>query len=205
MDVPFMSRPGAMKMLIGGAAAAIGGIITLATYSAATSSPEGGSYVVLYGAIGFGALNFLIGAFQFASYTLKSPEARAQDDAVLGVRLLVNAMASVSLADGEVEESELATISAIVLELTGQYMAPAAIEELTADIRKSETVISSVIDDHFARLPTGFAELIVRGCYLVAAADGAISHPESIRIDSIARALRLDPDQVADIAADLTT
>lgn len=193
-----------MKMLIGGGAAAIGTIITLATYSAAASSREGGSYVVLYGAIGFGALNFVIGAFQFASYTLKSPEARAQDDTILGLRLLINAMASISLADGEVEESELATISAIVLELTGQYMAPAAIEQLTTDIRKSDTVISSLIEDHRGRLPPGFAELIVRGCYLVAAADGAVSQPEGIRIDSIARALRLDQDQVAEIKADLT-
>jgi hypothetical protein len=52
-----MSKPGVSRMMIGGGAALIGGLITLATYSAASG---GGTYVVFYGAIGFGALNFAV-------------------------------------------------------------------------------------------------------------------------------------------------
>lgn len=41
--------------------AAGGGLLTLVTYSAASSDPQGGTYYVFYGAMGIGALQFLYG------------------------------------------------------------------------------------------------------------------------------------------------
>ena len=188
-----------MKMLVGGGVAAAGGLITLATYSAASSG--GGSYVVLYGAIGFGALNFVIGAAQFLAYSLKSPSARERDGAVLGIQLLLNAMVSVSSADGEIDDTEVSTILAIVHELTQQYIDPASVNELADEIKKFGIPIASTIGDYRERLPSGFDELIVRACYLTAAADGVIAAVERRRIEDISRALRLRPDQLIRIAA----
>lgn len=44
-----------------------GSVVTAATYGAASSNPNGGSYVVAWGAIVFGTLQFLRGLMQFAA------------------------------------------------------------------------------------------------------------------------------------------
>jgi hypothetical protein len=48
-------------MLIGAGFCIVGLIITIATYAAAASSRSGGTYVVAWGAIIFGALQFFRG------------------------------------------------------------------------------------------------------------------------------------------------
>lgn len=60
-----MRDAGARKMAIGIAVCAIGAVVTYFTYTAATASPTGGSYVVAWGAILFGGLQFLRGLYQW--------------------------------------------------------------------------------------------------------------------------------------------
>jgi len=55
---------GLRNMAIGGVICLIGIVVTAATYSAASN---GGHYVVAWGAIAFGALQFFKGLFQLAS------------------------------------------------------------------------------------------------------------------------------------------
>jgi len=58
-------RDAALKnMAIGGVVCVIGLIITIGSYSAASSSATGGSYVVAWGAVLFGGFQFLKGLFQ---------------------------------------------------------------------------------------------------------------------------------------------
>lgn len=58
-------RQAAMKnMAIGAAICIIGIVVTVGTYSAASSSSSGGSYVIAWGAIIFGAVRFFRGLTQ---------------------------------------------------------------------------------------------------------------------------------------------
>lgn len=58
------SGSSAMKnMLIGAAIAIVGIVITVGTYASAASTPGGGRYVVFYGLIIVGAIQFLRGLF----------------------------------------------------------------------------------------------------------------------------------------------
>ncbi len=52
------------NMLIGGLWCIGGTVVTVLTYQAAANNPGGGSYVVAWGAIIFGAFQFLRGVFQ---------------------------------------------------------------------------------------------------------------------------------------------
>ncbi len=62
-----VQKAGQKNMLVG-AIWCIGGIVvTAATYGAAASSPTGGSYVVAWGAIVFGAVQFFRGVAQSAA------------------------------------------------------------------------------------------------------------------------------------------
>ena len=61
-------QTGVTNMLVGGAFFVVGTIITIATFSSATSS--GGSYYICWGAMLFGAIQFIQGLIQF----LTAPE-----------------------------------------------------------------------------------------------------------------------------------
>jgi hypothetical protein len=51
-----------MRKMITGAAWAIGGaLVTYLTYASASSNPGGGTYVITWGAVGFGVYDFLTG------------------------------------------------------------------------------------------------------------------------------------------------
>jgi hypothetical protein len=53
------------SMAIGGIICVIGIVVTLGSYSAASASPSGGSYVVAWGAVVFGGLQFFRGLMQY--------------------------------------------------------------------------------------------------------------------------------------------
>ncbi|MEX2459548.1 MAG: hypothetical protein WD770_11265 [Actinomycetota bacterium] len=59
------ARRAFVRMWIGGAVAVIGILVTVITYSAASSGSGGGRYVVAWGAIVFGALAFLQGLVEW--------------------------------------------------------------------------------------------------------------------------------------------
>lgn len=55
------------QMLIGGAVCLIGLAITILSYNAAASNPRGGSYVIAWGAVIFGGIQFFRGLSQYNS------------------------------------------------------------------------------------------------------------------------------------------
>src|SRR5689334_17113521 len=56
-----VQHSGGADMLIGGVICLIGVVITVGSYSMASSSPKGGSYTIAWGAIVFGGIRFLKG------------------------------------------------------------------------------------------------------------------------------------------------
>jgi tellurite resistance protein len=108
-------------------------------------------------------------------------------------------MVSVSAADGDLDEAELATISTIVYRLTGQYLDANTIVDLAAEMRKADTPIGSTIAELRGRLSPDFDVLIARACYLVATADGDVSDVEERRLIEILRGLRLTKQQIAEV------
>jgi hypothetical protein len=62
-----MREAGMKNMFIGGIVCVIGLVITVASYSAAANNPGGGSYVIAWGAVVFGAIQFFRGIFQMGT------------------------------------------------------------------------------------------------------------------------------------------
>jgi hypothetical protein len=73
-DLRRASLKRALRNMFVGAFVCIAGIlVTTLTYKAAVSNPNGGSYIIAWGAILFGAFQFLLGVFQFQSLDKGDP------------------------------------------------------------------------------------------------------------------------------------
>jgi uncharacterized membrane protein len=66
--------PGTKNMFIGSGFAILGLLITGITYATA----PGGFFVIAYGAVFVGVVQFIYGLFQYVFYYLKSPAAKAK-------------------------------------------------------------------------------------------------------------------------------
>jgi uncharacterized protein YjeT (DUF2065 family) len=62
-----LRKAGMRDMMIGGGICLLGLIMTMGTFNAATSSPGGGRYIVAWGAIIFGAIQFFRGLSRVSS------------------------------------------------------------------------------------------------------------------------------------------
>ena len=60
-------KAGQRDMVIGGLICVIGLVVTIGSYGAAASSPTGGSYVIAWGAVIFGAIQFFRGLRRYNS------------------------------------------------------------------------------------------------------------------------------------------
>ncbi len=61
--VPKAKKSGTGDMVIGGLVCVIGIVITVASYTSASNDPHGGTYVVAWGAILFGGIQFCRGIY----------------------------------------------------------------------------------------------------------------------------------------------
>ena len=107
---------GSFNMFIGGLAFIAGSALTAISWIIA----PGGYYVVAYGAIGFGALQFLFGLFQFVSHKASSTSQSTESDrAEVSGKAILQAMLATSVANGNVQDDEIEVIVTISKQLLG--------------------------------------------------------------------------------------
>ncbi|MFC1896193.1 DUF533 domain-containing protein [Thermodesulfobacteriota bacterium] len=110
--------PGIRNMQIGALCAIAGILITAITYFF-SSIRGGGTYLIAYGAIVVGAIQFVIGFFQYIAYQAKTPEGNRRIHAEATAKTILRAMMVTAAADGVVSEHEIDSIAAIYKRLFG--------------------------------------------------------------------------------------
>ncbi|MEE8500243.1 MAG: TerB family tellurite resistance protein [Kiloniellales bacterium] len=197
-----MSDPGVRNMGLGFLWFAGGGLVTLVTYSAASG---GGVYVVAYGAIAVGALQFLVGLGQFLFHRVRGPEGRAVQQAKVSVTALVQSMVAMSVADGKLDEQEIAVISQIYEQLTGAALESELIRETADEMRKHDFSISDALVQVQGQIDRSTKQLIVKAAYFVMAADSEVDEEEKKLLSEIAGSLRISDAEFGEILSEVTT
>ncbi|XBQ16146.1 MAG: DUF533 domain-containing protein [Oceanicaulis sp.] len=178
------------NIVIGGGIATVGIIITLATYSNASA---GGSYVVTWGAIVFGGVQFLVGVGEAIARSLRSPEKKQEDEAVAGSRLILQSMIYTAAADGELSEGEVAVIQIVARASIGAEIDRKFVDENYAAIaRTGDKVLDEYGFGGANRVAADDARIAVRASAMVAFADGDFDNAEMQRIQKIASKFGLD-------------
>lgn len=196
-----MEQPGARNMGLGFLWFAGGVIITWVTYTAASG---GGTYVITYGAILVGAIQFIIGLVQFLTYQAKGPEGKTHHHMEVSLRALAQTMIAMSVADGRLDDEETNTISQIYQQLTGAALEPKVIHEIAENMQKENFSISDSLNEVQSQIDDSMKSLIVRAAYFVLIADGEVEDQETKLIAEIAGALRISDVQFSRIIEELT-
>jgi hypothetical protein len=162
-----MDTPGVRAMVVGLCVCIAGIVITAVTYSAASN---GGHYIVAWGAVLFGGLQFLRGVFEFLKHSAQSPADKALANTTAAYRGLVGAMASVVRKPGEPTPGECAAIAAVVQKVANATIATDTIRRVSAALPSQN--ISSFLASKSGEITAAVKEVIIQGCFFVMGADG---------------------------------
>lgn len=187
--------PGLRNIGVGGTVFCVGLLVTVATASAAGG---GGKFVVAWGAIAFGGIQFVVGLVQYLSAPAPRgpPVPLSLELLAGGTRTVIDAMASVVHKRDAPTSAEVAAINTELVRAINGTLS-------VADIR--QLIPSSNDDSLLPKLVAGRAsinktdkEAILRGCFSVMTADGANAYALPVTTD-IGKALGLSAVQVTDV------
>lgn len=191
-----MSAPGTKNMGMGALWAIGGTVVTVVTLSAASG---GGTYVVAYGAIGIGAIQFVVGLVQYMGYQSKSPEEKNAAQADVALTSVVQAMVAMSVADGNLDDSEIEMISGLYQNLTEQTLAADDVRSIAASMEKADFSITDALENVRDMLDTESRELVLKAAYLVLIADGVVDENEEKLLNGIADSLEFSGERYGEI------
>lgn len=181
-------RPGGKNIVTGLGVAALGAVITAATYEMASG---GGVYVVAYGAIIGGSIQFIIGLVQFLGSATMTPEGRDRESAKLLVQTILQCMVYVAHSDGMLHADEMTAIKNVVRTVFGFEVDDVVIHKIAS--QEEAFVGSDYLAERRYLLDAGTKDLIAKACLLVAVAEGGVSDSEQQRIASVLSAIGAEP------------
>lgn len=195
-----MTKPGLKNIAIGGLILAAGIGITWWSYS---NAEAGESYSLFWGAIAIGAVQLLIGLFQYITFSLKSPAAKqkhyAQADLEKTRTLALMSMIYQSLSDKSLNDQEVEVIRAAFGRHLGGDLDKKEIRQLAKRVSRAD------FDAEVHQLAESVSPegrlTALRLSYLVAIADAEddIDPDEKARLAEIASSLGLPKDAVAEV------
>ena len=109
---------------------------------------------------------------------------------------MLRAMISMAAADGQVDDVESATVSAIFEKVAGESVEDEGIAAVAADIKRGDRTLTKALEAAAGDLDTFAKDGIVRAAYLVLVADGKVAGPERTRLHNIGRALDMAEDDI---------
>lgn len=174
-------------MIMGIAMAAMGLLITSATYAA----KPGGYFVVLYGAVLAGGYQAITGLFQLIGYKLKSPEGKARAQAQASVTAVLQAMLATSIADGDINDAEVQAVAIIYKKIFGGTVERAWIQQTAADMRRNRFNVEEAISDKRSLIDPEIRPMVLKAACFVATADDKVNTKESATLGAIAVALQM--------------
>lgn len=186
--------PGTYNMLMGLAVFVIGAIITVATFAAA----PGGHFVVAYGAILVGAVQFVIGGGQWLLYQSRGPEGKAAHHLKVDVRVVLRSMIAMTAADEKLDEGEVAIIRLVSQACFGQPLDKEAIEECFQQMKGDLTAFEDELNRIGGQVTEEGAFTALKAACMVAMADGEVHQSEIQAVRKLAGALRVGGDKLED-------
>lgn len=132
------------------------------------------------------------------------PAAEIQRAEALFMTAVKQIMIHLCLADGSIDQSEVAQIQAIYEQLTGSRISESELREEIDAISKSPPTLYTLIDQLSGQLNDSGKETAIRSAYLIAAADGHVDQSEMEMIQRIAHRLGISPAHLNGIIASVS-
>ena len=104
---------------------------------------------------------------------------------------ILQAMVSMAAADGDVHESEAATIRTVYLQVTGDVVSADEINAAPDAYRARGLTFADQLEQERHRLTRETKETILRGAYMVLLADGRVSARERKKLSDFVNALNI--------------
>jgi hypothetical protein len=177
-------------MAIGGAIFVVGSVVTLATFSAAQG---GGRFVVAWGAMLFGGVQFLAGIVQFLVRD-RSPISRLLSGSTRQVQVLVRAMIATAQSDGALDEKKVAAMQEILRRIDSSYPA-STIEDVAAAMRLDKTDTAQYIATVQYDFTVAEKQQIVRACLMAGGAGSLYTQQKDRLLRSFASAMQMTEQQ----------
>ena len=201
--------PGTTNMGVGALWAIGGTFVTAITYSATSG---GGTYVIAYGAIIYGGLQFVIGLFQYLNYQSRGEEGKLEIHTEEGkleihtegsLRATLTAMITMAAADGKIEDSEIDVIANIFERVFEGTLEKDSIRDTAEEILENDLDIYDAIGSETSVIDPDMVLLIFVASYQVAAADGAVDKNEINVLIQIGKALGMNDADIKDGLSEL--
>jgi uncharacterized tellurite resistance protein B-like protein len=193
-------QPGLNNMVIGAGIAALGLIATVGSYNLGF----GGRFVVAYGAILVGLVQFSVGAVQYTVHASRSLEQRAKHSKQAAYNGLVRSLIAMSIVDGEINDWEIECIEMIYQKLYGDQFERKRIRKLAGDFKRDSFDLINDLSNYWSQISSGEREFIIKCSWLVAFADGRINEMEQNMIARLATVLRIESTRFRELLRTVT-
>jgi tellurite resistance protein len=197
MGARFM--PGTKNMSIGATLAIAGSLII----GDILPIPTGEYSTVAYGAVLIGGILFIIGLFQFVIDKRTSQKNRAITQVDPYVKAILQAMLSTSIADRELDETEVVAIAEIYKQIFGGEIPTSWIQDTAASMLSDDFDIGKTLEGQEVLIEDSMKPVILRAAYYVAAADGIIDDDEKTILLTIAGALKMEQSEIDNMFKEL--
>ena len=186
-----MAAEGAKNIGIGGTIFVVGSFVTAATYSAAQG---GGHYVVAWGAILFGGIQFLLGLGQFLLRD-RSPIDRLLRDSTRPIKALARAMIDAAQIDGALDAKKISAMQAVLLRVDSTHYPEKTIEDVAAAMRLDQTGTAQYLAPVEYELTTAMKQQIIRGCLLAGGEGSRFTEQKDRLLRGFAGAMKITEQQ----------
>jgi uncharacterized membrane protein YebE (DUF533 family) len=190
-----MTRPGTYNMGMGAAIGGIGAIVTAGTYAVA----PGGHFVVAYGAILVGAIQIVLGFFQYLAFAAGISQPKEEHYTNIEIRALIRSMIAIAAADEELHQTEIDTIQSILRRIYGSEIGLDVLESAHNKMNSKTFSLHDELKSTQSQISVKMKHMIVRACYFVLVADGRIDDREKSRIAELAATLQIEASTFAKI------
>jgi len=194
-----MASPGTTNMAIGGLVFVGGSFVTLVTMSAASG---GGRYIVAWGAIAFGAIQFLAG---LGSYVTR-PRSLIDNllrNATLDFKALLRAVVAAAQSDGPLDARKIGLIQSILKQVDNEDHPAKLIEDMAAAMRLDKRDTTEYLAAVQRDFTAATKQLILRACVAVMATGSVFTESSDRFLRGIARALDMSEQQYGAVLKDM--
>ena len=119
---------------------------------------------------------------------------KANDDD--GILLLCRCLASVSVADGDLDAREIATMVSAVEQVTGSQVSADKLVGITIEMEDDPEDFWQEMHCNLAEVDAGFKMMILKTCIMVARADDKMEDAERLQIFFIGRLLEFTDQEI---------
>jgi len=187
--------PGTHNMTMGALIAVVGIAITAGSYALT----NGGGFVLAWGAILVGAIQFVVGLGQFLIYQSKSPEKKADHHAKVDIRVLLRSMIAVASADGKLKDGEVVIIQMVSSHIFGEPIDEDTITKLFDQMKRKDFSLYEELEAVAAQVTPDGAEMAIKAAAMVALADGELHKKEEEDLVLMANVMNVNGDRLAQV------